>query len=358
MHHRHSEIQGGIVLFKGRLSGNHLVSPITSNTYFLEDGDEVVIFDPSSGKDIAKGIEAYIRKRLKAGVQWERAFIIAGHSHLDHANNFYLHDVLGVPETHILVHESGFHQGRVKNLPRPFIEHIAEESSRYYNPYLSFTFPYSFMVAPLAALHIVSPYLARKIFAIIGSVPWPNPADGSLHPEPLREADMRILDVGEFEVQGWSVGNMIILPTPGHSSCSVSLFWPEKKALCISDADWIGNPVFPSSSVKESMLSLKMIKALTEAGKVELLLPAHGQVKEGREHIIKYIEFHVRWLEVMRNEVLTAYRSCGGMKDILKLTRFLTRESPLFRMLKLANYPRMIVFVHNVVAACLKEEEY
>jgi hypothetical protein len=104
------------------------------------------------------------------------------------------------------------------------------------------------------------------------------------------------------------------------------------------------------------MSSLKNLKALTEAGKVELLLPAHGQVKEGSERILSHLDFHIRFLEVMRNEVVSAYRSYGNVKDVRKLTKVLVQESPLFRMLKLSNYPRLVVFVHNVVAVCLKEE--
>jgi glyoxylase-like metal-dependent hydrolase (beta-lactamase superfamily II) len=353
---KYSEIQSGIALFKGRLSRNLMVEPITSNTYFLEDGDEVVIFDPSAGKDIAQRIENHIRSRLKADARWQRAFLIAGHSHLDHANNFYLSDIIGAPDTHIYVHESGFHLGKVMNQPGPFIEHVAEESSKYYNPYLAFPFPYNIAMIFLAVMDRLSPYLARKVFSMVGSIPWPNPADGSLDPEPLREDDIRPLVVGGFEVRGWRAGNKVILPTPGHSPCSISLFWPEKKALCISDVDWIGNPVFMSASVRDSISSLEMIRSLTEAGKVELLLPAHGRKKEGPEQILSHLDFHIRCLEEMRNEVMATYRSCGEVKDVRKLTRVLTRESPLFRMLKLTNYPRMVVFVHNIVAMCLKEE--
>ena len=46
----------------------------------------------------------------------------------------------------------------------------------------------------------------------------------------------------------------------------------------------------------------------------------------------------------------------GRKKDVRKLTRVLAQESPLFRMLKLVNYPRLMFFVHNVVAVCLREQ--
>jgi hypothetical protein len=65
--------------------------------------------------------------------------------------------------------------------------------------------------------------------------------------------------------------------------------------------------------------------------------------------------FHLRRLEVLRDEVLAAYRATGE-KDVHKLTQVLIRQSPLFRMLKLANYPRLVLFGHNMVAVCLREE--
>ncbi|MCU0614787.1 MAG: MBL fold metallo-hydrolase, partial [Desulfobacterales bacterium] len=156
--------------------------------------------------------------------------------------------------------------------------------------------------------------------------------------------------------KGWKVGSKFILPTPGHSACSVSLFWPEKKALCVSDADWFGNPVFASSSLKDCISSLEKIKALTEAGKINLFLPAHGQVKEGTAQILSHLTFHIRRLEVIRNEVLTAYRTSGEITNVRKLTKILTRESPLFKSMKVVNYPRLVVFVNNAVAVCLREE--
>lgn len=346
------EIRSGIVLFKGTMPRNLIRQPIISHTYFIEDGDEVIIFDPSCGKEIAKRIEEHIRSRRSAKAEWKRAFIIAGHSHPDHANNFYLSDVIAAPENHIYVHESGFQDGKVKNEPVSFIERMADESKNYYNPYPAIPVPFNLLVCSLDA---ISPALARKVFGIFGALPMPTPVNGSVRPEPIREDAKQLIDLGGFEVKGWRVGSKVILPTPGHSSCSVSLFWPAQKAVFVSDADWIGNPVFVSASLRESIASLEKLKGLAQAGKVELLLPAHGQVKEGGGRIVSYLDFHIRHLEVIRNEVLSAYQTYGD-KDVRKLTRVLVKESPLFKMLKSANFPRLVVFVENVVAVCLREE--
>jgi len=349
------KVRDGIILFEGKISRNLLLEPIVSNAYFLEDGEEVLLFDPSCGKEIAKRIEAYIQERREAKAEWKKAILIAGHSHLDHANNFYLSDVIGAEETHIYVHESGFRNGKVMNEAFAFYRSKIEEWKEYYNFYLSFFPPYSLLVYPVAALNAISPALADKVFSRIGALPWPPPVNGSTQPEPLKKEDIETVDLGGIKVEGWRLGDKVILATPGHSPCSVSLFWPERKALFVSDADWIGNPVFMSSSVKDCVLSFEMMKELTEAGKVDLFLPAHGKVKEGAEEVLSHLDFHIRYLEVMRNEVLSVYRSCSE-KDVLRLTKILIHESPIFRILKQSNYPRVVVLVHNIVAVCLKEE--
>ena len=118
------KIRDGIVLFSGKMSRHLMLEPIVSNLYLLEDEDEMFIFDPYCGKKIAKSVEAHMRKRRQAGVKWKKAVLIAGHSHLDHANNFYLGDLTGAGETHIYVHEAGFKGGRVMNEPGALFSYI------------------------------------------------------------------------------------------------------------------------------------------------------------------------------------------------------------------------------------------
>lgn len=355
MKHQPIHIRHGITLFPGRVSRNLIFSPMVSNSYFLEDSAEAVLFDASCGKEMGQAIETHIRERQQSGAHWERGILIAGHSHMDHANNFYLGHVLGATETHIFLHEAGFRKGRVLNDPATFIQDVTKAAARYYNPYWSFPFPYNLLMAPFAALHLFSPALAREIFALLGSLPWPEPVEGVVKPEPLRESEKETLSIGEIGVTGWRLGSKIILPTPGHSPCSVSLFWPEQKALFISDADWFGNPVFLSSSLRDAVASLGLMKEMAEADLVDLLLPGHGPVIEGREAVLNHLNYHIRRQLAMRDEVLLAHHKLGGEKDVGTLTRYLVENSPLFRMLHLINYPRMVVFAHNVVAVCLIE---
>jgi glyoxylase-like metal-dependent hydrolase (beta-lactamase superfamily II) len=349
------QVRDGILRFEGKISRNLMLDPMVSHTYFLEDGEQVILFDPSCGKSIGRRVEEHIRRRRKASASWSRAFVIAGHSHLDHANNFYLADLLGVPETHVYVHERGFRNGKVMNDPAPFVRDIVRDSNKHYNLYRSFFFPYNLLLAPLALVNLFSPDAASTAFARLGSLAFPSPNDGNAVPQPLEEVDKKELDVKGINLAGWPLGDKVVLPTPGHSPCSVSLLWPARKALFISDADWVGNPVFIRSSLRDCISSFETMKALTEAGVVDLLLSAHGPVKQGADSILPHLDFHVRRLETMRNEVLALHHG-SGVKDVRRLTKELVRQSPHFRLLKESNFPRFVCLLHNVVALCLIEE--
>ena len=124
------KIRDGIVMFEGKWSRHLLLESMTSSIYFLEDGDELIIFDTSCGKEIAKRVEAHIRNRRKAKAEWKKAILIAGHSHMDHANNFHLSDVIGAEETHIYVHERGFRDGTVMNEPVAVFRSLIEECKK------------------------------------------------------------------------------------------------------------------------------------------------------------------------------------------------------------------------------------
>ncbi len=159
-------------------------------------------------------------------------------------------------------------------------------------------------------------------------------------------------------MRAWELGDKIALPTPGHSSCSISLLWPDRKAIFISDADWPGNPVFPSSSVRDSIAGFETMKQITEAGLVEFALPAHGRVMEGKDRIVDHFSSCAARLIEIRHEVLSFCRSRDVSRDvdIIALTDDLVRTSPFMKSLKAAHYPRVVLFVHNMVVVCLREE--
>jgi glyoxylase-like metal-dependent hydrolase (beta-lactamase superfamily II) len=242
------------------------------------------------------------------------------------------------------------------NRPGPFFEDIIQETNKYYNIYKTFPVPYNLLMYVFVVLDSLSPVFARKLYRLIGGIAFPSPVDGSVVPEPLKETDMSNLDLNGIQVRGWDFGSINILPTPGHTPCSISLYWPEKKALFTSDADWIGNPVFMSSSIRDSIMSLSTMKELTSVEKVDLLLPGHGQVKKSSERILAHLNLRINLLETLRDEVLNTYQSFGKERDVRKLTKVLTQESQLFSTLKLVNSPRHVYFVLNIVGVCLREE--
>jgi glyoxylase-like metal-dependent hydrolase (beta-lactamase superfamily II) len=74
--------------------------------------------------------------------------------------------------------------------------------------------------------------------------------------------------------------------TPGHSPGSISLYWPEKKALFTGDVVFsqsIGRTDLPGGSGKQLKESISRLAELD----VEVLCPGHGEVVTGREKVKK-----------------------------------------------------------------------
>lgn len=75
-----------------------------------------------------------------------------------------------------------------------------------------------------------------------------------------------------------------IYQTPGHSPGSLTLYWPERKALFTGDLVFyggIGRTDFPGGNAKELMKSIERMSGLD----VELLLPGHGEAVSGKEWV-------------------------------------------------------------------------
>ena len=77
-----------------------------------------------------------------------------------------------------------------------------------------------------------------------------------------------------------------VILTPGHSPGSISLYWPEKKALFTGDVVFsqsIGRTDLPGGSGKQLKESISRLGELD----VEVLCPGHGDVVAGRENVKK-----------------------------------------------------------------------
>lgn len=349
-------IDEGLVQVEGRLSRNLLCQAIVSSIYIMEDGDDLMIFDPSCGRQVAGLAKSWIvSRREERGSRWKRAWILASHSHLDHANNFIIGDAVDAESVTPLVHERGFKDDQLMNDPVPFLQEMVRIAEPQFSMYTGYPFPYSLLMAPFALLGAVWPAAARKAFAAVGGLPWPRPRYGNQHPAPLKDDDKEEIRLGDQTIRGWRLGPWVVVPTPGHSPCSVSLYSPDRKTILTGDLDWIGNPVFPNGSVKDGRASLRLLLEIARAGLIDRQCSAHERTKEGSAAVAGHLEVRLLQLEALREEILAAQRATGE-SDTARLAAHLSVSSPLFRMLTLATYPRFVCIPRNMVAVVLAEE--
>lgn len=75
-----------------------------------------------------------------------------------------------------------------------------------------------------------------------------------------------------------------VIHTPGHSPGSVSIYWPEKKALFSGDVlfkEGLGRTDLPGGNGEKLKESIRRLSALN----VERLLPGHGDIVQGTRQV-------------------------------------------------------------------------
>jgi glyoxylase-like metal-dependent hydrolase (beta-lactamase superfamily II) len=80
-----------------------------------------------------------------------------------------------------------------------------------------------------------------------------------------------------------------IYHTPGHSPGSISIYWPEKKALFTGDVVFYGGVGRTDFQEGNSKLLMKSIERLSQLD-IDLLLPGHGEVVTGRDRVLDNFE--------------------------------------------------------------------
>jgi len=84
--------------------------------------------------------------------------------------------------------------------------------------------------------------------------------------------------------------NLHIYHTPGHSPGSISIYWPEKKALMTGDVVFdqgVGRTDFPGC---DGAMLKKSIQGLSKL-EVEYLLPGHGDIIVGKNEVARNYDF-------------------------------------------------------------------
>ncbi len=91
------------------------------------------------------------------------------------------------------------------------------------------------------------------------------------------------LKEGDISVGGLELN---ILHTPGHSPGSITIYWPDRKALFTGDLvfkEGLGRTDLPGGNGSKIKESIKRLGSLD----VEWLLPGHGEIVSGAENVHK-----------------------------------------------------------------------
>ena len=345
------EISDGVWGVGGYLPKD-MMGPIASNAYVIESNKGLVVYDPSCGDRVAKEIAALIDRRGSL----ENLWVVIGHSHFDHAANLHVADLGTVAKRHIIAHEAGFVGDTIANSAEQNYRYAIGKMKASHDPYRAAFGATRAMQAPFAFTQTVAPALTESVFLSLATLRAGHPTTSNVMPRRLTDSDAQPIDLDGVVARGWSVDGLTLLATPGHSTCSISLFDPQKRVLCTSDADWIGNPIFACGSLHACVESLETMLALVRTRQVEFLLPGHGLHIVGADAILCHLQSRAELLRTLRHEVLNGWRQHGGEPDVAILTRWLVERSPLFRLWSHAAFPKHMVLPFNMVSTVLTEE--
>jgi hydroxyacylglutathione hydrolase len=95
------------------------------------------------------------------------------------------------------------------------------------------------------------------------------------------------LKEGELHIGGEAFR---IYQTPGHSPGSLSIYWPERKALLTGDLIFYGGIGRTDFIEGNSKLLMESIERLADLD-TEVLLPGHGEILIGKERVLQNFEF-------------------------------------------------------------------
>jgi len=87
----------------------------------------------------------------------------------------------------------------------------------------------------------------------------------------------------------WGEKTFQILQTPGHSPGSLSIYWPERKALFTGDVVFSGGIGRTDFLEGDPGLLAKSIERLSRLD-IEILLPGHGDILRGKEAVLENFE--------------------------------------------------------------------
>jgi glyoxylase-like metal-dependent hydrolase (beta-lactamase superfamily II) len=127
--------------------------------------------------------------------------------------------------------------------------------------------------------------------------------------------DHELSDWDAIGADDTSIGEMLVIHTPGHSPGSISLFMEGTGALFSGDAIPVSGdlPVYD-----DALLSVQSLERLSRLFGIRVLLSAWDEPKEGEEACLQ-MERAVKYLQTIHEAVLASAGT--GSPDLMELTR-------------------------------------
>ena len=128
-----------------------------------------------------------------------------------------------------------------------------------------------------------------------------------------------LADLTDGELLRTGALELLIVPTPGHTSDSISLLLPAENALLTGDTVLGRGTAFiahPDGRLGAYLESLERIEAMTAAGVVTRLLPGHGPVLDDAAGVVRsYLDHRAGRLDEVRAALVAGARDVESIVE-------------------------------------------
>lgn len=172
----------------------------------------------------------------------------------------------------------------------------------------------------------------------------------------LGEADSEEFDLGGIPFTGWRVGGAYLLPTPGHSPDSLSIYLKGERAVFPGDLLWYVNPNHMEGSIDSLLQSIAKLKSWVTVEGIDYMGGGHFLPIEGKQEIIDHISDY----EEKERVLLSRLEEVVAGKDRVSVDHCLERlresDHPAIKEALRINFPYSPSYLHRFTRVFLREK--
>lgn len=344
--HRVEPVCSGFFWLAGRMPEDPLREPDIANAFIFEEENGACLIDSGVGEPFRAALLQFFQ-----GKSYDTFTLLNSHWHVDHVCNNDVLTLVQARNKRHMIRENGV----------PFLDTHAgsryemQETSRFYSPLRADGTPLRYLANVTRILERVAPRIAYGAAARVVLRKFGRIRSRTKFLSPLLAEKRQALSIGEHRLEGWHVGNLLVLDDRGHSPDSVTVYDPVRRVLLLGDLTYEFNPLWASGTYARTVHNLQQYRELVAAGHVSILGDSHNhRLFRGRQEILPLID---GLLETHHRRRLAVQQMAAqlGSRKVDELRQRLIETDIEFSHLARQEFPRTYCSTRAMIAVALRE---